>query len=100
MHDSDKKIFELLDILIQFKIIKYKIQFWRIIDYKMQNLVNVKKGITHFTIPQIVKIAQYYNVNYNWIFGTDKLTFNNNDLPIPEYGKRQFNGYVKKEIVY
>ena len=76
MYNSDLKIFELIQLLKQLGKIQYDYEFCESIDIKKQNLAPIKKGLAHFTAKHIENICKIYNVNANWIFGTQTKVFN------------------------
>ena len=85
MHETDIKIFELIDMLKFVKAIKYDSKFCESIGLLKQNLILIKQGKKHFTINHIKNVCEVYNVNSNWIFNIETnvyrvkpLTFKNN----------------------
>lgn len=89
MNDVDKKIFDLIKILIDLRIIRYKIQFWDSLGIIRQNGDRIKKGLAHFTPGHIKLICQVYNVNSNWIFDIEKNVF--------RIGKSSINKRIGKD---
>ena len=77
MKPVDKNILNLIDILKQLEIIRFDVQFCESIDLRKQNLYNIRQGKNCFTPEHIYKIVKEYNVNANWIFGTDDDIFLN-----------------------
>jgi DNA-binding Xre family transcriptional regulator len=75
MHEYDKNILHLIEILSTEKKIKSKTEFYSEIKIIRQTISKIKKGINHFTPSQIEIICKRYNVNANWIFGLEKNIF-------------------------
>lgn len=74
----DKKILELMTMLLALNLVESESEFSVSIGLKKQNLINIKKGINHFTPIHIENICKIYNVNANWIFETEKNVFKKN----------------------
>lgn len=79
MNSIDKKIFELIDLLIFQKKINSVRHFSIEVSMLEQTISKIKKGINHFTVDQIQNICKLYNVNPNWIFDYDKKVFRDKD---------------------
>lgn len=75
MHEYDKNIIQLIDILFIEKKIRSKTEFYNEIKIIRQTISKIKKGINHFTPSQIEIMCKKYNVNANWIFGLEKNVF-------------------------
>ena len=75
MYEYDKNIITLIDILTVENKISSKTEFYDEIKTIRQTISKIKKGINHFTPSQIEIICKKYNVNANWIFGTEKNVF-------------------------
>lgn len=76
MQNTDKRILRLIDVLIFQNKASRDADFCREIQLLPQTLSKIRKGTNHFTVTHIENIIQKYNVNANWIFGTDKKVFN------------------------
>ena len=79
MHESDKRILRLIELLIFEKKISNTAEFCSKIDMLKQTVSKIKNGNNHFTVIQIEQICKVFNVNANWIFGTNNKVFNNSD---------------------
>jgi hypothetical protein len=75
VYEYDKNIITLIDILTVENKISSKTEFYDEIKSSRQTISKIKKGINHFTPLQIAIICKKYNVNANWIFGTEKNVF-------------------------
>lgn len=60
------------DILRRDGIIKYRQEFLDKIDFLKQNFRNVRLGTQHFTAMHITAACKAFNINANWIVGTEK----------------------------
>ena len=76
MYTSDENIIQLIDLLKYQKKISSTKDFCQEIEVLEQTVSKVKKGLNHFTVLHIETICKKYNVNANWIFGTQKNIFN------------------------
>lgn len=76
MYLSDVKIFELITLLKELGKIQFDYEFCESVGIPKQSLPRIKKGIAHFTARHIENICTVYEVNANWIFGTQKNIFN------------------------
>lgn len=76
MHQTDKRILRLIDVLIFQNKINREIDFCKEIGILQQTVSKIKKGTTHFTVSHIETICKLYKVNANWIFGLEKKVFN------------------------
>lgn len=76
MYEYDKKIIELIELMIKEKIISSMVEFCNEIKILRQTIYKIKKGLNHFTALQVETICKKYNVNANWIFGSEKNIFN------------------------
>lgn len=76
MQNTDKRILRLIDVLIFQNKVNRDADFCREINILPQTVSKIRKGTNHFTVIHIANIVQKYNVNANWIFGTDKKVFN------------------------
>jgi hypothetical protein len=75
MHEVDKRILKLIDLLIFDKKIRNATEFCLEVGLIMQNLSKIKKGESRFRVSHIEVISEKYNVNVNWIFGKEKKVF-------------------------
>lgn len=75
MHEVDKRILKLIEILIFERKIKNQKDFCLEVGVLLQNLSKIKKGESRFRVSHIEVISEKYNVNINWIFGTEKKVF-------------------------
>lgn len=75
MHEVDKRILKLIDLLIFDKKIKNPTEFCLEVGLLLPNLTKIKKGESRFRVSHIEVISKKYNVNINWIFGTEKKVF-------------------------
>ena len=73
---SDTRMLRLIDLLRFEGKIKNDADFCNIIDIKPQKLSKVKKGNQQFTAEQIYNVCKNFNVNANWIFGTQDNVYN------------------------
>lgn len=76
MYNSDKAILRLIDVLIFEKKIRFDFEFADSIGLLRPTLSKIKAGKNHFTPLHIEAVCLRYNVNANWIFGTEKNVFN------------------------
>ena len=72
---ADEKVFELIEILKKKLVLRDTQQFCDTIGIKKQGITQIKNGTSHFTLPHIKSICDYYNVNANWVFGLEKKIF-------------------------
>ena len=79
MYESDKRILRLIELLIFEKKIDNASDFCTKIDMLKQTVSKIKNGNNHFTVIQIEKICKTFDVNANWIFGTESKVFNSSD---------------------
>lgn len=75
MQHQDKRILDLIDLLIFQKRISSTKQFCEEIKILEQTVSKIKKGTVHFTVNHIEAICKIYNVNANWILGVEKTKF-------------------------
>lgn len=86
MHNSDKAILRLIELLIFEKKIRFEFEFANAIGMLPQTISRIKSGKNHFTPFQIERICHQYNVNANWIFGMQKNVFNDkNTIEIKDF---------------
>jgi DNA-binding Xre family transcriptional regulator len=76
MNSTDLKILELIDFLVNTGKIVYAKDFCAVIGIPKQSITRIKQGKAHFTAEHIANVCKMYNVNANWIFGTQKNRFN------------------------
>lgn len=78
MNLLDKKIFDLIDLLLSQGKIRFKVDFCRTVGMYPQVLNQIASGRNHFTLEQVNSICKEYDVNANWIVGSDSNVFNKN----------------------
>jgi len=78
MNKLDKRIFELMDELINKNVIRFKVEFCKAAGMYPQNLSQVVEGRNHFTLEQVNSLCKEFNVNANWILGSEDNIFNKN----------------------
>ena len=76
MNKSDIKIIELIEILKSLGMVKDLSDFCDGMYLVRQNVYRIKNGLAHFTVQHVDEICKKYNVNANWIFGTQENIFN------------------------
>ena len=83
----DKRMLELIDLLISNQTIKSKQDFYNVIGIARQQGNSIKNGIGSFKSEHILKACNEFNINPGWIFGyeinvfrlkIDKKTTDNN----------------------
>ncbi len=99
MFDSDKKILDLISVLITLNRVKNESQFCIKINFPKQSLTKVKKEKQHFTAQHITRICEVYNINTNWIFYPDCETIFNDEISNLEVNNI-VNNSKKKEPVF
>ncbi len=62
---------ELVKILLERKLIRFRHEFCNAIEMPKQNLSKVEIGKQHFTVKHIMHACQKYAVNANWLFGIE-----------------------------
>lgn len=72
----DEKILKLIKYLKFKDIIKTEKEFCEDISILRQTLYKIRKGESSFTVAHLESICKKYNVNGNWIFGTQNHVFN------------------------
>lgn len=75
MYTSDKKIIELIELLVYKKVYSSVRTFCVENNILEQTISKIKKGINHFTVLQIESICKKHNVNANWIFDIEDQMF-------------------------
>jgi len=76
MYTSDKKLIELIELLVYQKKYKSIRSFCIENEILEQTVSKIKAGTNHFTVLQIENICKKYNVNFNWVFGLSKEMYN------------------------
>ena len=76
MNTIDKKILQLIELLMFEKEVLSIRDFCKHIEMLEQTVTKIKKGTAHFTVLQIESICRKFNVNANWIFNDSKNMFN------------------------
>ena len=75
MYNSDKKILDLIDLLKYQKIIATTKDFCNKVGMADSTVTKINKDKAHFTPQHIENICEVFNVNANWIFGSEKNMF-------------------------
>jgi len=75
MNKLDKKIFDLMEVLLASGAIRFKVDFCRAIGMYPQVLNQIASGRNHFTLEQVNSICEVYKVNANWILGSEDNIF-------------------------
>ena len=78
MNALDKKIFDLMELLLSYGKIRFKVDFCRAVGMYPQILNQIESGRNHFTLEQVNSICKAYDVNANWIIGAEDNVFNKN----------------------
>lgn len=71
----DARMLELIELLKVRGTIRFTQEFLDAAAIHKQNISNIRAGRQHFTLEQITKACQAYNVNANWILGLSPETF-------------------------
>ena len=79
MKTPNERILRLIDLLKFQKTVKNLQKFCDEIGIVRQTIYKIKNGDASFTIAQIEKIGELYNVNFNWIFGFETKVFRSDD---------------------
>lgn len=82
MNPTDTKILVLIDMLIAVGTIDYAKDFCAAIGMPKQSITRIKQGKAHFTTEHISNICKIYNINANWIFGSEKNIFNSTEVQL------------------
>ena len=69
------KIFKVIDALKAVGVIRFYADVYRVLEMDKGNFNSVKKGKYHFTVEQIYKFINNYNVNANYIFKNEEKMF-------------------------
>jgi DNA-binding Xre family transcriptional regulator len=86
MNSTDKKILRLIQTLQYQNKIKNDTDFCSRISLLPQSMTKIKNGTAHFTVSHLKSICKEFNVNANWILGTDIKAFNDkNSIEITEF---------------
>lgn len=68
---SDTRMLLCIERLIQIGAVQSANEFANTVGLQRQNLVRIKKELTHFTPEHIYKACRHYNINANWVFGLE-----------------------------
>ena len=79
MYNSDKRIIRLIDLLLFEKKVSSLNEFHFETGLIRQTFNKIKNGTSHFTVLHIENICKKYNVNANWIYGTQPNVYNTKD---------------------
>lgn len=79
MNSLDKRIFDLMELLMSYGKIRFKADFCRAVGMYPQILNQIESGRNHFTLEQVNSICKAYDVNANWILGTEANVFTKNN---------------------
>ncbi len=71
----DKRMLELIDLLISLRTIKSKQDFYNVIGIAKQQGNSIKNGIGSFKSEHILKACIEFNANPGWIFGFENTVF-------------------------
>jgi hypothetical protein len=75
MNPIDQKVMEFVELLRKKGEIRYDQEVWDAMEFRKENVSNVRKGLQHFKIGQIQKLCKKYDGNANWILGLEKDAF-------------------------
>ncbi len=76
MNTTDERLLELRSLLLYEKRIAFLNEFDKVTGIQRQNIQRIKNGEASFTAKQIEIICKTYDINANWVFGTQKNVFN------------------------
>lgn len=76
----DQRILELMDILKDLGVIKTKYEFHDTIGIFKSNIAEIRNQdknnkVKHFTLEQVHKVIETYNINPSWVFGYETAIF-------------------------
>jgi len=74
--NPDKRMLRFIDLLMFEKKIKFNADFCKSIDMRTQTLTKIRNGDQHFTLQQVQKACEVYNLNANWVFGIKENVYN------------------------
>jgi hypothetical protein len=75
LHIYNQRMVELVDILKNIGIIRFRVELLRAIDMKNNNWHKIMKAEISFTSAQLHAVMKEYNVNPAWLFGFDDKVF-------------------------
>jgi hypothetical protein len=78
LHITDSRMLELINLLKQNGLVKYKYESFERIGINRQNIRNIQLGTQYFTVTHIENACKYFNVNANWIYGFETNVFRKN----------------------
>lgn len=73
--DQDEKMLKLIDLLITVGMISTKKEFADTVGMHKQGISLIMNGKQSFTVNHINTVCKKFNVNANWIFGTEPNVF-------------------------
>lgn len=71
----EERLVYFIDMLKDSGIIRFKEEFFEATGIKRQYYTKVKNGDVRFTTNHIYQICKHYNLNANWVFGTEENIF-------------------------
>lgn len=72
---SDKQMLKLIELLKNYKVIRFDNDFCDAIGLKRQNLTRIKNNKSHFTPLHLENAIKKYKVNANWLFEAEENVF-------------------------
>jgi hypothetical protein len=78
---SDANMIRLIDILKEARIIRFKEEFYETVGIDRQGVRAVRLGKQRFTLQQVEKAVEAYNVRPDWIFGVSQSVFKTKLIP-------------------
>lgn len=75
LNTPEERLVYFIDMLKDSGIIRFKEEFFEATGIKRQYYTKVKNGDVRFTTNHISKICEHYNLNANWVFGTQDNMF-------------------------
>lgn len=97
LHVVDERMIELIRILKDKGIIKYRQEFLDVIGLEKENYRLIPLGAMSFTMAQVHRAGKEYRVNFNWLMGFGITVFRHfTELPIREKVNKIVNKPMKK----
>jgi hypothetical protein len=75
MNSTNKKIFLVIDELKALGKIRFYAEVYRVMKMTKQHFNLIKLGVNYFMVDHIYFFIKEFNVNANYIFGTDTQMF-------------------------
>lgn len=72
---QNKRMLHLMDEVIALKFVTSEKEFLDKIGFTRNNIYKLRRGEISFTVEQIRKACEIFNVNANWIIGLEKVVF-------------------------